>query len=754
MVRAVAGGLSAVLLAGCSVFTPLPEESSLETRLAAIPTDGAPVSGPVRIYWDSHQVPFIEAAHDRDAAFAMGLVHAHLRLGQMELFRRVSQGRVSEMGGPLATEIDHGLRILNFERTAEAIEADLPPATREWLEGFVAGINFYVDNTEELPVEFKVLNLQREPWTVKDILTMGRLAATDITWLVWFSLLPLRDRDDWPVLWARLVGNGSVPILEAGEGPDMVSFNDLFGYTSRSGSNSVAVAPSLTTNGSAIMANDPHLGIFVPNIWLVAGLKSPSYHVVGLMGAGLPVFAIGRNPDIAWGGTNLRAASSDLVDISTLPVDQISTRQEDVGVRWWFDDTLTIREAPSGPIVSDAPQFDGLADGPLALSWVGHQPSDEVTTFLKVSQATDFEQFVDAFETFAVPAQNMLYADVNGNIGKIMAARLPQRGAQAPEDVIIAIEEHAGTWDRSVATADLPASFSPAAGYLTSANNRPAASPVPVGYFFSPDDRVDRMAELIESSQGVDVDLLAALQQDVYMASAVDLRDAIERQAERLDAASQLAPDEAEAWQAITAWDGHYRLESRGAVAFEAYRAAFLAKFYQEIVGGEDWEAFAGIDRTQEITLKDIDGADPDIVRAALGEGFEAAAGAYVSGDTWGDRHRLIIQHPLANIPIVGSRYRFLDLPSGGSSESLMKTAHGPAGERHTVRYGSQARHISDMADPDANYFVLLGGQDGWFNSSTFLDQVDLWQSGDYVQVPLTVATVRERAVQTTVLSP
>lgn len=752
--RAAAGGLSAVFLASCSLLTPLPDQATVETRLAAIPTDGAPVEGPVRIHWDGHQIPFIEADHDRDAAFALGLVHAHLRLGQMELFRKVSQGRVSEMGGPLATDIDHGLRILDFERTAEAIETDLPPATREWLEGFVAGINFYVDNTETLPLEFRVLNLKREPWTVKDILTMGRLAATDITWLVWFSLLPLRDRDDWPELWARLVGNGSVPILEDGDGSTIASFNDLFGYTSRSGSNSVAVSPALAANGSAMMANDPHLGIFVPNVWLVAGIKSPSYHVVGLMGAGLPVFAIGRNPDIAWGGTNLRAASSDLVDISSLPADQITDREESVGVRWWFDDTVTIREAPSGPIVSDAPQFDGLADGPLALSWVGHTPSDEVTTFLKVSQATNFEQFVGAFETFAVPAQNMLYADIDGNIGKIMAARLPQRGAHPPDDVIIAIEEHAQAWDQSVATADLPASYNPETGYLTSANNRPAASPVPIGFFFSPDDRVDRMAEMIESSPGVDLDLLAALQQDVHMASAVELRDAIAGQVDTLDAGAALAADEAEAWQAITAWDGHYTLESRGAVAFEAFRAAFLAKFYQEIVGGEDWEAFAGMDRTQEITLDDIAGADQTILRAALGEGFAAAATAYASGDSWGDRHRLIIQHPLANIPIIGSRYRFLDLPAGGSSESLMKTAHGPAGERHQVRYGSQARHISDMADPDANYFVLLGGQDGWFNSTTFLDQVDLWQNGEYVQVPLTVEAVRDRSVATTVLSP
>ena len=121
------------LVAGCAFLAPLPKPTTVEQRLAAFPAAGLPLRGRVTVHWDRHQIPFIEAEHDEDAAFALGLVHAHLRLGQMETFRRIAQGRIAEMGGPLATDIDHSLRIIDFGRAAAAIEAALPPETRTWL---------------------------------------------------------------------------------------------------------------------------------------------------------------------------------------------------------------------------------------------------------------------------------------------------------------------------------------------------------------------------------------------------------------------------------------------------------------------------------------------------------------------------------------------------------------------------------------------------------------------------------------------
>ena len=186
------------------------------------------------------------------------------------------------------------------------------------------------------------------------------------------------------------------------------------GGLSKSGSNSLAVAGHRSDTGGALMANDPHLGILVPNVWLIAGVRSPSYHAVGLMAPGLPIFAIGRNPHIAWGGTNMRAASSDLYDVSGVPASEIVERDESIDVRWWFDSDVTVRETAWGPIVSDVPLLAEHDLPPLALKWTGHGASDEIGAMLAVSRARTFDEFRAAFDRFAVPGQNMLYADASG----------------------------------------------------------------------------------------------------------------------------------------------------------------------------------------------------------------------------------------------------------------------------------------------------------------------------------------------------
>ena len=737
---AVAGGC----MAGCSALAPLPKPTSLADRLAVFPTHSLPLEHRVNVYWNEHQIPFIEADSDDDAAFTLGLVHAHLRLGQMGLVRMLAHGRLSEMVGPMGLDVDRGLRILSFSRAAAEIERGMDDRARRWAQRFVDGINHYLATTKELPHEFRVLGLSREPWTIADVLTVGRLAGTDVNWLAWASLLPLRSRPDWPELWARLVRHGSASLPSFDGDPKTAGLHELLGGLGRSGSNSLALAPGRTSTGGSMIANDPHLGILVPNVWLIAGVKSPSYHVVGLMGPGLPIFAIGRNPHIAWGGTNMRAASSDLYDVSGLPASEISERRERIAVRWWFDEEVTVRESPLGPIISDVPFLAEYELPPVALRWTGHRVSDEIGSMLAVSRAHGFAAFREAFEGFAVPGQNMLYADDSGNIGQVMAVQLPLR-TTAPDDVILDRTAPGADWDAIQSVGDLPFSFNPDSGYLASANNRPSTAGMPVGFFFSSDDRVRRMAQVVESEAPVDLETIMALQQDVHMASAVALRDLF---VARLDAAGlteAATGDAAEAIRRIRDWDGHYRPDSVGAVSFEQFRDGFVRAFYPLAFGEEEGQALAAVGRMTALLPDDMAAANPEVVRGALAAGLETAASGIHSYARWADMHRLQLAHPLASAPIIGQRYRFAEHGVGGSSDTLMKTAHDASSERHQVRFGANARHVSDLTDPDANYFVLLGGQDGWLHSSTMLDQWPLWRDGNYVHIPLSLEAVRER---------
>ncbi|MCB1742935.1 MAG: penicillin acylase family protein [Gammaproteobacteria bacterium] len=746
------GALLGVWLGGCSLIPDADERLARDQRQALMPTRGAPIDAPVIVHWNAQMVPFIEAQSDADAAFVLGMVHAHLRLAQMELLRRVSQGRLAEVVGPLVTDIDHALRILDFSRSSDAMLDLMSEDTRLWTQRFVDGINHYQDRVERLPPEFGLLGLEPRRWSVRDVLTFSRLAGTDVNWLIWARLWPLRERADWPRLWRTLVENGSesMPSFEAGTA--VAGLAGLLLGSGRAGSNAMAIGGARSASGGALLASDPHLGISLPNPWLIAGLKSPGYHMVGLMIPGLPFVALGRNPDIAWGGTNMRAASSDLVDVSELDPAALQVRSERIGVRWWFDRQARIRVSEYGPVLSDAPLFESTGGRTLALQWIGHRPSDEIGAMLQAARASDFPGFRRAFERFAVSGQNMLYADRRGNIGQLMAVTLPSRAGRTPDDLVSTPRRIERDWQSLLTSAELPFAYNPDAGFLVSANNKPAETPVPVGYFFSADDRVQRMREVLRGETRVDVPLLAGLQQDVLMPSAVRLKSVF---LELLRAHDGPPASSAPALiDSLRRWDGRYSESSEGAVAFELFKDGFARGFYAERFDERAVEVLLGASQFARLLIADLNEASPAEVEAGLGAGVQRWLQGRESFSSWGQMHRLRLAHPLGMLPLIGERFRFEDLPVGGSSHTLMKTAHDSSAERHYTRFGSNARHISDLSDPDANYFVLLGGQDGWLNAAGFLDQLPLWRSGRYVQVPLRLERVRELFTERMVIEP
>ncbi|HEY7610751.1 MAG TPA: penicillin acylase family protein, partial [Alphaproteobacteria bacterium] len=722
-------------------------QTALDERLKVFPTSDLPLTAPVAIHWNDNQVPFIEAANDADLAFALGLVHAHLRLAQMTILRRIAEGRLAESAGPIAADIDYALRILNFGRGAAKFEAAMPPETRDFVEDFVRGINYYQGKlaARDLPHEFKVLALEREPWSVRDVLAIGRLAGTDINWLGYFSLLKLRQGPDWPELYARLLeaGGASLTSFEAGDQAGLLK--QLLLGASRTGSNALVVSSARSQTGAALLASDPHLGIQMPNLWLIAGIKSPSYHAVGLMIPGVPVVALGRNRDIAWGGTNMRAASSDLYDVSKLPPASIKSRQERIKVRWWFDRTVTVRESPLGPVISDAPILAWEGKPPFALRWIGHERGDEITALLRAARARNWPEFRAAFDTFAVSAQSMVYADRAGNIGQVMAAMLPVRARALPPDLILDPADPAAQWKAIATAAQLPAAYNPRAGYLASANNKPAELPFPIGYVFSQDDRMQRMRALVGEHPRIGLAELKALQRDVLVPSSLQLRNLYLAAIARTQADEGLGRRAQRVLDLMAGWDGRYRADDQAPVAFELFHFRFQERYYVGRYGEEAASTMFAIAAMSRLLAQDLPKIPEAELRPLLAEALAEAGRKLGRFKTWGAMHRLQLTHPLAFAPLIGGRYRFGDLPTGGSTESLMKTAHNSTGERHFTRYGQQARFVADLADPDANYFVLLGGQDGWLGSATALDQLRLWQDGEYIQVPLRPEAVRAR---------
>ncbi len=738
--------VSAALVSSCSMlFTPLPEKSTTAQRLLSFPQKNVPILEPAHIYWNRYQVPFIEASHDSDAALLLGMVHAHLRLGQMEIFRRVAAGRLAEMAGPFfAPDLDRFLRSMRFDRHAEEQLRRMSPDIRVWLKSYVRGINFYISQLRSLPHEFSLLQMKKEIWQERDILAMGRLAGVDVNWFLHLSNIKNLDKPWFANFWKKVVANegGSDASIETALRRSLIGI--LFAFN-RSGSNSFVISPRKSASPSAIIANDPHVGLTVPGLWLLVGIKSKSMHTVGYMIPGLPFTGLGRNPHLAWGGTNMRALSSDFFDVSCLPPEKIVRRKEKVRVRWWFDKNFTLEETPFGPIISDVELISAPEKSRVALQWVGHYFSDELTSFIRMNQARNSRELREAMRNYAVSGQNILYADNAGNIGHFLAVRLPERGYSSPQTLVLDACDKKNSWKRIVDSSELPFQENPKSGFLASANNVPVNMKPAIGFFFSSNDRISRLKGLLSAKRKLTIQDVMALQLDVYSQDSLLARDAllsipgtsISLPAKHSDFITQLE-----------SWDGHYRAESTGALAFELLLFHFINQQYDEQRSPGIQKYLLNSEHAFSFIVKDIAStSDKNRVRSSFFDALEKAIADHQKFKSWGALHRMSAAHPLAMIPIIGSRYRMLEYPLSGSKTTLMKSSHALTNQRHNSSYGANARHISLMHDINANYFILFGGQDGWLRSENYLDQIDLWRQGRYLQIPLEVAKFQEQAV-------
>lgn len=722
-----------------------PAASAAFARLAGFPRSSLSLDQPVRIRWNRFLVPYIEAATDRDLAYCVGLVQAHLRGAQLTMAKRLAYGRLCEMVGPLAIGIDHALRIIGLDRAVPAMEAALPESTRAWLTAFVAGLNDWQRLAPQRPAEFRWLGLDWEPWSVADVLTISRLAGADLSWIGFIPLLKARGGAGYETLWRRVLESGSAD----GPAPTETALAQLLGGFGRHGSNCCAVTAERSASGGALLEADPHLGLTLPNFWLAAGWFSPGYRAVGLMPVGMPALAIGRSAHLAWGGTNLHAASSDLVDVSQLPADRIETRE--VLLRTRLGPTLrrSVRTTPQGPILSDAPPFATGDRKPVALRWMGHQVTDEITALLRGSQARSAAEYRAAFASFGVSGMNMLCADRQGAIDHVVAVRLPRRAGWPAAGPVLSPEAADAAWGDSLGSADLPPGSTPADGVLASANNRPEATmPVPVGWQFSNDDRVQRLHALLAGKSKLSLDDLKRLQVDTVSPKAATMARAL---------ATLLAvdaPEESALRGALAAWDGDYAAESTGAAAFELLLAQLVPALHGKPRAAQVPALYTQWAPLNRHLLADLRALPAPLRQNLLADAAQRAAKLWRKWPRWGDLHSIRAGHLLSRIPGLTRFWRVAEWPAGGSRETPMKAAHGLIESPQAASYGSQARFVADLADPDSTEFALFGGQDGTYASPAFADQIPLWRERRYIRLPLSEAGIAAEFTELLELKP
>ncbi len=711
---------------------------SLHQRLHTFSQYTLPVLGNSRVRWNTHAVPYIVADSDHDAAVLLGAVSQHLRGSQLYFLKKLAYGRLSEMAGPLFIELDYLIRMLDFHRVAVAQYAQMPDDSRAWLNHFVVGLNA-VAQQQRRTLEERILGLQQEPWTVYDILTMCRMTGADVNWSLYFSLLQYRIDDRFTQWWHKLLraGSGQTPHAAQDDAGPAHKLLDWINGVSRSGSNCLAVAGHKSLSGATMLAGDPHLGQQLPNTWLLVGIACPSFQVVGCMFPAAPVIGFGRNPHLAWGGTNLRAASSDVVSLDATA--QLSIRQEQtvIACRGWRRVHKTIRWSDYGPIISDSKSVvQKHPDEVLALKWVGHSITDEFTAFYRGMKATTVRELAVAMRTAGVTPLNVLGADTEGHIAHMMAATLPQRSELHWDDVVISPQSVGPQWDTLNNCEQLPYKEDPDEGYLISANDKPDNALI--GFFFNGESRVRRIRELLWGRHHVSVEDLKQLQTDVVAHDAMLLAHAV---AEEL---SMHSTHPAVSWlvSCLRSWNGSYDAACAQALVFE--RALHvLQPLAMGMRSAKAVPAFAQEwPYLKTHLLSDLQSVDPQLKTVQYDKLAIRLQRLYNDKRVWGHMHRLELKHLLGHLPWLGRLFTLPGFAASGSRETVMKNSHGLVGERKATAYGSQARHISDMSGPDYNYFLILGGQDGLLGSQQFADQIGLWRRSEYIRMPLTPALI------------
>ena len=734
-------------LAGCGLFTSLPPESGIGERLEALRKMPPPqFDRQVEIYWSEEQIPFIVAQTDRDAAMALGIVSAHLRLGQMEIFKRAASGRLAELGGRRLTNIDAAIRALDFYGVSTEILHGMSPEALEWINGYVVGVNHYKYYLDVLPHDMVIGNMEREPWLAEDSIGIGRMLSFDISWMAMAALLPFREEEIWGDLFDSYISHGqdlapSFPVeLKEARGPrqDIELFTRLYSNMSRLGSNSLAVSAERSASGAPILSNEPHLGFTLPNLWMLAGVSSPTYKVVGMMVPGAPLFPLGRNMNVSWGGTNMRSFSSDVVDVTG---EELTEVEHKLVRRFGRDTVVTNRRSEIGPVISDLELFEFPEGRDFALRWVGHLPSDELSAYLGVMSSSGWRELRSAMASYGSPGQNMLFADKDGTIGQISAGWLPARPPEPPTDLWTALFVSNLWWETMLKSEDLPSVISPASGVIGSANNPATSAPVTrMAWSYPRDDRIKRMYELVAEREKWDIEGLLSIHQDTYSLSHHRLNELIVEMAQELD----LDKGGLAVVEALAGWDGHYSVDSKGAYVHIGVVEELVDELYDSLGREEQvpmWWTSTYLPGQLMVDLREAEGVDIDKILARALESVDDLARDKL---VWGDVHRLRVGYIAQSLPVGGGKYHLYELPMPGGSETLMKSAHQLTADEHFAFYGSQSRHYSDMSDVDENYFVLYGGQDGWLNSENFADQVPLWAEGKMIRLPLRVETVRE----------
>lgn len=799
------------LLAGCAA--PGGKKATL---------DMPGLTQPVEILRDKYGVSHIYAQNQHDLFFAQGFSAARDRMWQLDLWRRQGEGKMAEQFGPRFIEQDRAARLFLYRGDLQAEFSSYHPEGQAILTAFADGINAYVDwvkaNPEHMPPEFTLTGTEPGYWspqtsliriygltrnlasevklarqvaalglnTVQDLnvyepplaLQMpAGLNVNDITEAVLadynlarkgqafaaadFPRSPLAEAERAEL--ARRLSADRVALLDAE--PDAMAV--------RYESNNWVIAGQRTATGRPILAGDPHRSIAMPSLRYMVHLNAPGWNVIGAGEPALPGVSMGHNDRIAFGLTIFSFADEeDLYVYDTNPAnpDQYRYRGGWETMRT-VDETIPVRGQPAavrqlkftrhGPVIHTDPARNKAYA--LRAAYLEFPGTAAYLASLRLNQAQNWQEFVAGMEKHYTPSENMVYADVDGNIGWFGGSIAPLRN-RPDWSGLLPVPGHGDfEWNGFLPTSSLPKAFNPPEGYIATANeyNLPYDYPYKdmAARTWSEPYRAQRIREVLADRSGLDLEASQQLQYDNLSIPARTLAG----YAKGLNSADPLV---GEALRLLQDWDYRAEIDSEAATVYEFWLPEVVKRVSDLYVPPQGRAVFGDLSTRKALdklaTPDAAFGPRPDqgrdaLLLAALADGMRkltATLGTDSKQWEWGRLHHIQFEHSLAPLlpAATASAYGTPRYPVSGDNDTVHRATFRKSDFRQIS--GASYRQVIDVGAWDNSRMQNTPGQSADPRSPHYRDLLEGWATGKYIPMAFSREKVESERSDTLVLQP
>lgn len=790
-ILSILAALIVVALAGGLIFL-----SHLKTR--AVPdynkdVDLENLTAKVTVHRDSLGVPHIYAQNEADLYRTVGYIMAQDRLWQMDLMRRITTGRLSEVLDPSLVDADLLFRALQFSKKSEWVISKTDPEILACVDAFADGVNQFINqHQKKLPFEFTMLGYKPDPWKREHTFNLISYMAWDLasgwgTEIALFKMQQVLDEAHFQELipdmdyqetyiFPGLTCAGKTLELQSGVDDAIQIVKDL-GLEIFEASNNWAVSGTHSKTGMPLMANDMHLGLMAPGIWIqMHHVVEGSLNVTGVVLPGAPYIIAGHNENIGWGMTNVTV---DDIDFYLETINPSDSNQYKLDGQWkdmeLVEEQIFVKgeEKPvnrvnrfthRGPVVS---KFRGVDNYVLSTRWQGREFSNELRTVHLLNRGANWEDFRNAVSTFTSISQNIIYADRSGNIGLQTSAGVPIRNGGGI--LVYPGDTTWSDWIGQVPFEELPYSFNPECGYVSSANNRTVGDDYPyyIGTWFSLPNRIERIREMLESQPEYGVDDFKRMLRDQTSHFAKKMTPLY---LEVLEGNTLGVYRSALAQLEI--WDYNMEATSSAAMIFEIMWLELNRSMFSDELGEDLYPLMLSqniiprnlIDRVRitgesvwcdDISTEGITETFHDNIETAFANAVDTIAALYGSDPRnweWGDLHKVSLMHPLGSVAIVDKLFGVNrgPYPIGGSFHTVCPYSY-PLGKSFVANHGASERHIFSTANWDHSLTVIPTGISGVPASPHYLDQTELYINNRFHSDPFSREAVEKSKKYTAV---